>query len=205
MRVMPCASQFAIARVQIRQRDLIDRKPAHQRAPLGGHVGDAQARVHAERCHARAGELDCGVQHLFVVVQSAERDDDVLAGHARRQLALEHNLNGARNLPPELARCPDGGCVGAHHRRADRAQRAVHVGVRIGGDDERSRQHVTFLHHDLVADAGARRIEVDAVLARERLHAAVLRQVRLFRVLNVVIGSEHRLRRVVDTRRRRWP
>ena len=62
--------------------------------------------------------------------------------------------------------------------------------MRVGGDDERTGQHVAVLHHDLVADAGARRIEVDAMLACEGFHAAILGQVRLFDVLDIVIGGE---------------
>jgi hypothetical protein len=48
-----------------------------------------------------------------------------------------------------------------------------------------------------VADARTRRIEVDAALARKSFHAAILRQVRLFRVLNIVVGGEDRLRGIV--------
>ena len=165
----------------------------------------AQARVHAERRHAWAGELDRGVQHFLLVVQAAERDDHVFAGRTRRELAFEHNLDGARNLPPEFAGRPDGRRVGAHHRRADRAERAVHIGVRIGGDDKGAGQHIALLDHDLVADAGARRIEIDALLARERLHGGILGQVRCILILDVVIGGEHWLARGRTPSSRRWP
>ncbi len=190
---------MAIARLKIVQGDVVNREPAHQRAPLGRHVGDAQTRVHAERSHARTGEFDGGVQHFLVVVEATEGDDDVFAGDARRKLAFEHDLDAARNLPPELAGGPDRCGVGADDRGPDRPQRAVHVGVRIGGDDERARQHVALLDHDLVADASARRVEVDAMLARKLLHATILGQVRLVSILDIVIGGEDRLLRVVDS------
>ena len=187
MRSIPCARQLAVESLNVRQSDRIDWEPAHQRAPFGGHVGDAQARVHGERRHARASELDGGIQHFFVVVETAQRDDDVFAGHARGQLAFEHHLDGARNLPPEFARCPDGCRVGANHGRADCAERAIHVGVRVGRDHEVARQHIATLHHDLVADARTRRVEVDAMLRSESFHAAVFGEVRLVRVLDVVV------------------
>ena len=104
----------------------------------------------------------------------------------------------ARNLPPEIARGPGSRGVGAHDRRADRAQRAVHIGVRIGGHDERPGNNISALHHDLVADARTRGIEIHAVIFREAFDGLVLLQVRIFLVLDVVIERKHQLLGIVN-------
>ena len=55
-----------------------------------------------------------------------------------------------------------------------------------------------LLDHHLVADARARRIEVDALFAGEGLDRAVLGQVFLAPVLDVVVQGEDGLARLVD-------
>ena len=64
--------------------DRIHREPSNQRAPFGGHVRDGEPRVHRKRSYAWASELDRRVHALIVVVEAAERDDDVLARGAFR-------------------------------------------------------------------------------------------------------------------------
>src|SRR5271165_3212634 len=49
-----CA-QGTIASFQIRERDLVNRKPAYQSAPFRGHVRNRQTCVHAERGNAWSG------------------------------------------------------------------------------------------------------------------------------------------------------
>ena len=114
---------------QIGNCDLINREPAHQRPPLGAHVGDGKTGIHRKAGHAGPAELDRGVQYFVVVIQSAERDDDIFPGCSFRQFSFEHNLDGSRNLPPEITGRPNGGSIGAHDRRAYRTESAVHVGV----------------------------------------------------------------------------
>jgi len=70
--------------------------------------------------------------------------------------------------------------------------------MRVGRHNERARQDVAVRHHDLMADAGAGRVEVDALLSGEGLDLAVLGQVGLRLVLNVVVERENRLARIVD-------
>ena len=55
-----------------------------------------------------------------------------------------------------------------------------------------------MFHHHLMRDTGARWIEIDAVLFRERLDLGVLLQILRRDVLNVVIDREDRLRRIRD-------
>ena len=189
------------AGVQPGERDLVHREPADEGAPLGRHVGDRHAGVHRERGDAVAGELERGVEHLLVVVEAAQGDDHVLAGDAGTQPAAQHHLDGARDRPPERPRGPDRGGVGAHDRRADRAEGAVHVRVRVGGDHERTGDDVPLLAHDLVPDPGAGGVEIDPVRPGERLDPAVLAEVLLGGVLDVVVEGEHRLGGVGDARR----
>jgi hypothetical protein len=133
------------------------------------------------------------VQDLVLVEATAQRDDDILAHHAGTERALEAHTGDGRHLPPGLAGCPDGRRVGAHDGRAQRGHRAVDVRVRIAGHRHATRRHVPLLDHHLVADAGAGRVEVDAVLLGELLYAPVFGEVFLGLVLNVVVDGEYRL------------
>ncbi len=183
---------------QIGNCDLINREPAHQRPPLGAHVGDGKTGIHRKAGHAGPAELDGSVQNLIVVIQTAEGDDDIFPSCSFRQFAFEHNLDGSRNLPPEIAGCPNGGSIGAHDRRTHCTESAVHVGVRIGGDHKRARHHVPAFHHDLVANAGTGGIKIHPVLLGERLNRAVLLLIRLILILNIVVERKHELLRIMN-------
>jgi len=176
-------------------------EPSHQRAPLGGHVADAHARFDRQRGHARPAELDRGVQGLALVVQAAEGDDDVLARDSGAQFSGQLDAHRPRDLPPGAAGGPQGGGVGAHHRGADRAQRAVDVRVAVAGHHEAARLDEAVLEHQLVADAGAGGMEDHALVGGELLDLRVLGQVRLARVLDVVVQGEDRLPRIVHPAR----
>src|SRR6266480_309856 len=52
-----------------------------------------------------------------------------------------------------------------------------------------------------MGNAGSRWVEIDAVLARERLDLRILPQIFGRSILDVVIDREHRLRRIGDRRR----
>ena len=183
---------------QVMNRDVVNREPAHQRPPFGAHVRYREARVYGKTGHARTREFHSGVQHFIVVVEPAKRDDDVFACRAVGKLAFENHLDAARNLPPELACCPHGCPIGTHDRSADRAQGSVHVGVRIGRHDERTRNHIAALHHDLVSYTRTSGIKVDAVLLGERFDRAVLLLVGFLLVLNIVVESEDELLGIVN-------
>ena len=178
---------------QILGRDFVYGEPTHQWSPLRAHVGDREARVHRQAGHARAGEFNCRVQGLIVVVQAAESNNDVFSAHAFGQPAFQHDLNAARNLPPEIPGGPDRGGIGADNRSANGAQRTVHIGVRVGRDYKRSRHDISALNHDLVADARAGRIEIYPVLLREGFNRAVFLQIGFVVILYVVVQGENEL------------
>src|ERR1035441_4095400 len=89
--------------------------------------GRGMAPASSRECHnprfppARPRKLDGSVECFVVLVQAAESDDDVFAADAFRQFAFENDLNGARNLPPELSGDPDRSGVGTDNGRADGA------------------------------------------------------------------------------------
>src|SRR5207244_8088777 len=70
---------------QIGNCDLINRKPPHQRPPLGAHVGDGKTGIHRKAGHAEPAELDGSVQNLIVAIQTAEGDDDIFPSCSFRQ------------------------------------------------------------------------------------------------------------------------
>ncbi|MBA7611902.1 hypothetical protein ES703_19133 [subsurface metagenome] len=172
---------------------IVHREDPRQGAPLGSHVGDGQAVVNRQVGYTAAGELKGVVENLVAVEQAAEGDDDVFAGAAWWQLAVQLDPGYRRNLPPGTSRGPDGGGVSTHHRRAQTSQAAVHVAVAVRGHHETARPGVALLAHDLVADAPPRRVEIDAHLTGKSLDVSVLLQVSLASILHVVIQGEYRL------------
>src|SRR6185369_1370169 len=92
---------------QVLDRDGIDWEEADERTPLRSHVRDREAGVHRKRCDSGAGKFDRGVQNFVVVVETAQRDDDVFASGALRQFPLEDDLHAARDLPPEFSSSPN--------------------------------------------------------------------------------------------------
>ena len=181
---------------QVLGGDLVERKPADQGAPLGGHVGDREPFGHRQAGDARPVELDGGVEHLARAVEAAQGDDDVLAGDARAGFTFEDDLDGPRHEPPGHTTGPQCRGVGAHHRRAHRSEGTVHVRVRVRRHHQRSGMDEALLDHQLVADTGAGGEEGDALLGCEILDAPVLGEVLLRGVLDVVVEGEDRLRRV---------
>ena len=110
---------------QVAQRDLVGREPPRQGAPLRGHVRDAETGVHGEGGDAGPRELHDRVQDLSLIVEAAQGDDDVLAGDAGAQVALEGDFDCARHQPPGHRARPQGRGVGPNHRRADRPEGAA--------------------------------------------------------------------------------
>src|SRR5215469_4102251 len=117
-----------------------------------------------------------------MVVETAERDDHIFAGRSFGQLAFQPDFDRTWDLPPEFARGPNRSRIRAHDRCADRAERTVHVRVRVGSDDERPGHDVPALDHDLVPDARTGGIEVDAVLFSEGFDGAIFLLIRFILV-----------------------
>ena len=133
-----------------------------------------------------------------MVVETAERDDHIFAGRSFGQLAFEAHFNRTRDLPPEFARGPNGSRIRAHDRCADRAERTVHVRVRVGRHNERPGHDVTALDHDLVPDARTGGIEVDAVLFGEGFDSAIFLLIRFVLVLDIVVERKDELFRIMN-------
>ena len=136
-----------------------------------------------------------------MVVEPAERDDHIFAAHPFGEIAFEHDLNSARNLPPEFTRGPNSGRVGANDRRAYGPKRTIHVGVRVRCNYEGARRDIAALDHDLVSNAGAGWIEVHRVRGGEGFDRAILPLIGFVVILNIVIKREYQLFGVVDSRR----
>ncbi len=178
---------------QMLDRDFIYRKPTYQRSPLGAHVRDGKSCVHRQTGHSRSRELNCSVECFVVVEEPAKGDNHVFAAHTAAQFAFQHNLDRPRNLPPKFAGSPHHSSVGAHDRRPNRAERPIHIRVRVGGDDEGSGHNIAALHHNLVSDARACGIEVYLMFFGKGLNRSIFLQVGLVLILDVVIEREHEL------------
>jgi hypothetical protein len=150
---------------------------------------------------AVADELDGVVKHLVAVEGAAEGDDDVLADDAVAEAAREDAPGDGRDLPPGGAGGPETGGVRAHDRRAQRPDPAVEVGVGVGADHHGTGDGVALFHHDLVADAGAGGVVVDAVVVGELFDFGVLAEVLGGVVLDVVVDGEDGLGGVGDAGR----
>src|SRR5439155_6082500 len=106
--------ELANARAQIIHRHLIKWKHARQRAPLGGHVGDGHPRRHRKIRHAIAHKFNRVIEHLVIVEESAQSDDDILTNDAWRKSSFEHYLSDLGNLPPCHSSSPNTCGVGPH-------------------------------------------------------------------------------------------
>ena len=125
----PGLGQLTDARVQIIHRHFIKWKHAGERAPFGRHVGDGHARGHGKIRYGVAHEFHRVIKYLVFVEQSAQRDDDILAGNARGKISFQHYLGDLGNLPPRDAGRPNTRGIGSHHRRAQRGDGAVQIGM----------------------------------------------------------------------------
>jgi hypothetical protein len=76
-----------------------------------------------------------------------------------REAVVELQLGDGRYLPPGTASDPQSHGIGAHHRRAQAPNPAIHVAVRVGRDRQRLRKGISFLHHDLSMRARQRERE----------------------------------------------
>ncbi len=111
---------------------------------LNGHVADAQAVVHGQGGHTRAGELHGLVQGTVHTDHADDVEDEVLAADAGAELALEDELDGGGHLEPCHAGGHTGGHIGGAHTGGERTQCTVGAGVAVGADDAVTRRHDAF-------------------------------------------------------------
>src|SRR5207249_7487678 len=156
---------------------------------------------HRKIRHTVTDEFHGVIEDLIFIKESAQSDNDILTNDAWRKSSFEHYLGDLRNLPPSHSGSPNTGGVGPHDRRPECCHRAVKIRMRIAGHHHGARNNIALLHHHLVRDTGARRIKIDAVLAREHFDLCVFLQVLRRRVLDIVIDGEDWLRRVGDRSR----
>ena len=154
---------------------------------LDGHVADAQAVVHGEGSDARAGELHRLIQRTIYADHTDDVEDEVFAGNFRRQLAVQHELDGGRHLEPCHAGSHAGGHIGGANAGGECAQCTVGAGVAVGADDAVTGCHDAFFGQQSVLDAHlAHIVEIEDVVLVGEL-AALL---GLGRALDVLVGNE---------------
>ena len=114
------------AAVQVRSGDLVHREDAVLGTGLNGHVADAEAILHGQGSHARAGEFHRLVQRPVHTDHADDVQDQVLAGYAGAELSLEHKLDGRGHLEP----CHAGG-----HTADRKTATRLLISVVTGGHD----------------------------------------------------------------------
>ena len=168
------------------ERFFIRRDQAGAGAALDRHVADRHAAFHRERTDRLAGIF----QHIAGAAGGADladdRQDDVLAGDAVRQFAVDHHAH-------VLGLLLDQGLRRQHmldFRGADavrqRAERAVRGGVAVAADDGGAGQGKALLRADDVDDALAL---VELVVIFDAEFPGVLRHhPHLFDALRIGVG-----------------
>ena len=141
------------AALNIGARHVVDGENAVFAARLDGHVADRQAVVDREVLDALAGKFDGLVACAVHADHADERQDDVLAGDKRAELAGEIHLDGGRDLEPRLARGHGRTHVGRADAGGECAERAVGAGVRVRADDGLARGDKPLLGQQRVLDA----------------------------------------------------
>ena len=186
------------AAVQVGARHVVDLDEPGLAARLDGHVRDAHALVHVHGADGAAGELHGLVERAVHADHADDVQDDVLAGDAGSQLALDLEQQRLGHLEPRLAGGVAHTGVGGAHARGERAQRAVRAGVAVRADDEVARADDALLGEQRMLDAHAAHLVVvgDTLLAREIAHDLGLLGALDVLVGDVVIGDESDLRRI---------
>ena len=175
------------AAVQIRSGDLVHREDAVLGTGLNGHVADAEAILHSQGSHTRAGEFHGLVQCAVHTDHADDMQDQILAGYAGAELALEHKLDGRGHLEPCHAGGHTGGHIGGAHTGRECAQCTVGAGVAVGTDDAVTGGHDAFFGQEGVLNTHLTHIvEVEDIVLVGKL-AALL---GLGCALDVLIGDE---------------
>ena len=154
---------------------------------LNGHVADAQAVVHGQGGHTRAGELHGLIQGTVHTDHADDVEDEVLAADAGTELALEDELDGGGHLEPCHAGGHTGGHIGGAHTGGECTQCTVGAGVAVGADDAVTRRHDAFFGQEGVLHAHlAHIVEIEDIVLIGKL-AALL---GLLRALDVLVGDK---------------
>ena len=141
------------AALEVAAGHIVHREDAVLGTGFDGHVADAQAVVHRQAGNARAGELHGFVQRTVHTDHADDVQDQVLAGDAGAELALEHELDGRGHLEP----CHAGGHAGSHIGGADTGgegtQCTIGAGVAVRTDHAVACGHDAFFRQQSVLNA----------------------------------------------------
>ena len=184
------------AAVHIGARHVVHLDEAGLAARLDGHVGNRHALVHVQVEDGAAGELHGLVERAVHADHADDVQDDVLAGDAGSQFALDLEQQRLGHLEPRLAGGVAHAGIGGAHARGERTERAVGAGVAVRSDDEVARADDALLGQQRVLNTHAAHLVVvgDALLAREIAHDLGLLGALDVLVRHVVIGHEGDLR-----------
>ena len=186
---------------QVVQAELVDREDAVLGAGLDRHVRDREAVVHREVLDAGTGELERLVTRAVDADETDEVEDQVLARDPLLRLALDDDLDRARNLEPGLARAHAGGHVRRTDARRERAHGAVGAGMGVRADDAVTGCDESLLRQERVFDAAVvsdLEVVLDLLVLCEGAHAGALGRRLDVLVRREVVRNERDLRLVED-------
>ncbi len=153
--------------LQIGERRLVRRDHAAAGAGLDRHVAERQPAFDRQRADRGAGELHGAAGRAVGADLGDDREHDVLAGDARRGLAVHRHPHPLRPLLPDRLRHQHMGHLGRADAERVGAERAVGRGVAVAADDQQAGQGEALLRPDHMDDALPRIVEaeqLDAVL-----------------------------------------
>ena len=176
--------------LEVFEGDLVRSDHAGTGACFDGHVADGHTRVHGELLQRLATVFD----HIALAAASADLGDDgqndVLGGHALRQLAFNVDGHGLERLEAQGLRGHHMFDLGGADAEGQCAERAMGGGVRVAAHDGHARlgeaQHRGEGVHDALVGV-AQRVQAHAeflavLLERGQLQRAGLVGVRLIDV-----------------------
>ena len=186
------------AAVHVGARDVVHLDEACLAASFDRHVGDGKALVHRQAADGAARELHRLVQRAVDADHADDVEDDVLAGNARVELAVDLEEQRLGHLEPRLAGGIADRGIGGADARGECAERTIGAGVGVGADDEVARAHNALLRQKRMLDTHAADFVIvrDALLAGEFAHLLGLLGALDVLVGNVMVGHQGDLGRV---------
>ena len=129
------------------------------RARLDGHVAEGHPLLHVERRDRRAAVLEDVAGRAADADLRDEREDHVLGADARRQRAVDADLQRLRLALQQALRREHVLDLARADAERERAERAVRRGVAVAADDRHARLREAELRPDDVDDALLGRVE----------------------------------------------
>lgn len=183
---------------QVAACDLVRLEEGELGPQLHPHVRHRHSARDRHGARRGAGVLDGAIAGDLRSEPARQMQHDVFRHHARRELTLEHEADRRRNPEPELAGLQDVRHLGEPDAAARRTDRTVGRAVGVRPEDQVSREHVTALGQDLMADAGVPEEVRDLEPLRELPRDLVPARHLLVRRREVVIEDDHDLLGIED-------